>query len=98
MIRAALKKNGVGKYVKWLLIVIECLLAKIFLLCVKRSKRFSHVWVFAERGVDARDNAFRLFEYARKMHPEINAFYLIKKNSPDCKNFLSKERLIDFGS
>lgn len=98
MIRAALKKNGIGKYGKWLLIAIKCLCAKLFLLFLKGSKRYSLVWVFAERGVDARDNAFRLFEYVRKMHPEINAFYLIDKNSPDCKNFLSKERLVDFGS
>ncbi len=98
MIRAALKKNGIGKYGKWLLIVIKCLCAKFFLLCLKGSKRFSNVWVFAERGVDARDNAFRLFEYVRKTHPEVNAFYLIEKDSPDRKNFSSKDRLIDFGS
>ncbi len=98
MIRAALKKNGIGKYGKWLLIVVKCLFAKFFLFFFKESKRFAHVWVFAERGVDARDNAFRLFEYVRKTHPEINAFYLIKKDSPDCKNFFSRERLIDFGS
>ncbi len=98
MIRAALKKNGFGKYGRWLLIFVKCLFARILLLFLKRTKRFKHVWAFAERGVDARDNAFCLFEYVRKVHPEVNAVYLITENSPDREKFFSKDRLIEFGS
>ena len=96
MIKESLKKNGIGKYVRWLGIFLKCCFAKM-ILCFCQ-KKFSRVWVFAERGVDARDNGLHLFRYVQKEHPEINAYYIISKDSPDRKNFTSKDRLVDFGS
>lgn len=96
MIKESLRKNGIGKYLKWLCIFFKCCLAKIALLGLK--KKYSHVWVFAERGVDARDNALHLFRYVQKECPQVKAFYIISKDSPDRKNFASKDHLVDFGS
>lgn len=96
MIRESLRKNGIGKYLKWLGIFFKCCLAKIVLLGLK--KKYAHVWVFAERGVDARDNALHLFRYVQKQYPQLKAFYIISKDSPDRKNFASEKRLVDFGS
>lgn len=41
------------------------------------------IWLFAERGSDARDNAFHLFKYVRAHHPEIDARFVINATSPD---------------
>ena len=96
MISKYIRKNGVKKYLGWAGVFFKCCLAKFALLFLKQN--YKNVWVFAERGVDARDNAFHLFNYVRKNAPSINAFYIISRDSSDRKNFSSKERLIDFGS
>jgi len=45
--------------------------------------RGKNVWILTERGYDARDNGYHMFLYLRKHHPEIEAWYLISRNSPD---------------
>ncbi len=41
------------------------------------------VYLFAERGSDARDNAYHLFKYFREHYPDREAYYVINKNSAD---------------
>lgn len=43
------------------------------------------IWLISERGTDARDNGYHLFEYIRKNHPEIKIYYIIDKKSADRK-------------
>ena len=38
------------------------------------------VWLFSERGFDARDNAYHLFKWINANHPEIDSYYVISKN------------------
>lgn len=40
-------------------------------------------WLIAERGTDARDNGYHMFRYIRTNHPEVEAYYVISKDSPD---------------
>lgn len=61
-------------------------------------KRFQQLWFFAERGYDAQDNAYRLFCFVKDHHPEINAVYLIDKNSKDFQKIRDKGNCIHFGS
>lgn len=49
------------------------------------------LWLFCERGTDARDNAFWMFRYVKKMHPELNAKFIITNDSED------RERLEKWG-
>lgn len=42
-----------------------------------------HVWIVAERGMDARDNGFHMYRFIREKHPEQRAYYIIQKDSPD---------------
>ncbi|MCI5605737.1 MAG: CDP-glycerol glycerophosphotransferase family protein [Clostridia bacterium] len=65
---------------------------------IKNKTRNKDLWIIAERGIDARDNAYHLFKYIRKTHPEINISYIITKNSSDRKNVEEPGRIIDFGS
>lgn len=41
------------------------------------------IWLISERGDDARDNAFFFYKYVREQHPEQQAYFVIKKSSPD---------------
>lgn len=45
--------------------------------------RRREIWIFRERGNDARDNAYWMFRYIKEHHPEIEAYYAITKDSPD---------------
>ncbi len=49
----------------------------------KISLKGKKVWLVSERGYDARDNGYHMFKYLRKEHPEINAWYLITRDSHD---------------
>ena len=41
------------------------------------------LWLFCERGTDARDNGYWMFRYIKQHHPEINARYIITTHSED---------------
>ena len=45
------------------------------------SKR--DVYIFCERGTDARDNGYHMFKYFVTHYPEKKAYYIITKDSPD---------------
>ena len=58
-----------------------------------------NIWLVSERGVDARDNAYWLFLYIKKYHPEIQAFYIISPDSPDRNKLQAYEKyLVNYGS
>lgn len=58
-------------------------------LFAKLSCKEKDLWLFSERGTDARDNGFWMFRYVKENHPEINAKFIISKDSED-KNKLQK--------
>lgn len=55
-------------------------------------------WIVCERGDDAQDNGYVFYRYVRETHPEINAIYLIKKNSPDYHKVSSLGKIVEFGT
>lgn len=61
--------------------------ALILLFCgwflAKFSRKEKNLWLFSERGTDARDNGYWMFRYVKENHPKINAKYIISKDSPD---------------
>lgn len=61
-------------------------------------KQSNSVWLIAERGDEARDNGFALYEYMIREHPEIDVRYVIEKSSPDIKKFKDKSRIVYYGS
>jgi glycosyltransferase involved in cell wall biosynthesis len=46
-------------------------------------ERYRHAWVLVDRDTMARDNAETLYRYLRAEHPEINAWFVINRTSPD---------------
>lgn len=61
-----------------------CALGMLFfawvLSLVFRQKK---LWLFKERGIDARDNGYWFFKYIKEQHPEIKAEFIISNDSPD---------------
>lgn len=80
---------------------------KFFLAMVKRffllpfaavKFRGKHVWLVCERGTDARDNGYHMFRYLRREHPEIEAWYVITKDSVDVSKIADLGNIAYFGS
>lgn len=65
---------------------------------VKNRTRNKNLWIIAERGTDARDNAYHLFKYIRQNYPEINIAYIISDNSADREKVEGLGRIITFRS
>ena len=70
--------------------MIQFRLAQVWALCklalayiISLFYKRGSIWLVCERGVDARDNGYWFFRYLRTHYPEIKAYYLITKNSPD---------------
>lgn len=62
-------------------IIFKYFFVKIFSkLSLKKPKK---IWLISERGDEARDNGYAFYKYMMEHHPEINFFYVIKKDSPD---------------
>jgi CDP-glycerol glycerophosphotransferase (TagB/SpsB family) len=40
-------------------------------------------WLISERGTEARDNGYALYQWLKRNHPEINVKYIISKESKD---------------
>lgn len=58
-----------------------------------------NIWIFSERGNEARDNGFYLFKYVKAYHPEISCYYVISSTSTDYDKLHSyKDYLINKGS
>ena len=75
--------------------------ARLMLLLAKLPwvrQKFARAWVFMDRDIDADDNAEHLYRWVRKHHPEVNAWFLLARNSHDWKR-LSAEgfRIVEPG-
>lgn len=84
-------KKGIQKIVKrknQLVTLIEFYFAKLY---ARVFSKESNIWLIAERGVDARDNAYVLYKYIKEFHPEITCKYVITGDSFDVNNIDEKD-------
>ncbi|GMA54774.1 hypothetical protein GCM10025857_61310 [Alicyclobacillus contaminans] len=65
---------------------------------VKKQAKNRSVWIIGERSYKAQDNGYHFFKYLRTNHPEIDAYYVIQKDSPERKHVVPFGNVIDFGS
>lgn len=75
-----------------------CILAFCLYPLVRHLPPYKGLWLFAERGNDAQDNAFHLFQFVRKTAPYLSAAYLIDRKSPDFVRVARLGRTIQPGS
>jgi len=46
-------------------------------------RRFDDAWVLADRHEQAKDNAEHLYRYLKRKRPEVNAWFVLERTSPD---------------
>lgn len=56
------------------------------------------IYLFAERGTDARDNGYHLYRYVRQNYPELEAYYVITQDSADAKKLQPYGNVVAYGS
>ena len=84
---------------KWLWkIVIEllkfyCLYPLAYLLYGRRN-----IWLVSENGATARDNGYHFFKYLQENHPEIESFYVLKRDSADYSKVKSCGNIVHYKS
>ncbi|MDR1359622.1 MAG: bifunctional glycosyltransferase family 2 protein/CDP-glycerol:glycerophosphate glycerophosphotransferase [Deltaproteobacteria bacterium] len=60
-------------------------------------ERFKDAWMFMDRDTRADDNAEHLYRWVLRNHPEINAWFVLREESPDWPRLLAEGfRLIPF--
>ena len=62
--------------------------------------RFRDAWALMDRIHDADDNGERLFEHLRATRPDINAWFVLERGSPDWERLVARgeRRLVAYGS
>ena len=62
-------------------------------------KRFENAWLLMDRDVQADDNAEHLYRFLRRTREDINAFFVLRRDSKDWQRLEAEGfRLIAFGS
>lgn len=77
---------------------LQYLLAGVLGIFLKHREKYRHLWIIAERGVDAGDNAYHLFCYIREHFPEINIRFVISKTSSDRKKVEEAGEVVNYRS
>ena len=93
MKRIILKTVHIIKGTFIILFALLLIIPSKLILCRKK------VWLISERPNEARDNGYVFYSFLVRTHPEINAFYLISKTSPDLNKIRKiNGKYIKFGS
>jgi CDP-glycerol glycerophosphotransferase len=56
------------------------------------------VWIIGELPYKAQDNGMHFYNWMRRHHPEIDAYYVIDADSPERRNLEDQSHVVDFGS
>lgn len=60
--------------------------------------RHKDIWLIGERIDKAQDTGYHLFKYIRKNYPDLNVYYVIKKDSPELENIKHLGNVLYFKS
>lgn len=62
-------------------------------------RKYAGAWTFIDRDTEAHDNAEHLYRYVMRDHPEVNPWFVLRRESPDWDRLEHEGfRLIPFGS
>lgn len=65
----------------------------------KRAKQGSRpVWIIGELPYKAQDNGMHFYRWMRENHPEIDAYYVLQKDSPEWRNLEYFDHVVEHGS
>ena len=77
---------------------IQLIFAWFILHTLKTELLKMDIWLICEKRDEARDNGFHLYKYLKVQHPDVNAFYVIRFNSPDYHKVKQYGNLIEADS
>lgn len=86
------------KSVRYISCAVKYSLAAVVSPFVKNRADYKDLWLIAERGIDARDNAYYFFKYVTQNHPEINIAYVISADSADRNRVENLGRVVAYAS
>ncbi|KAA0958750.1 teichoic acid biosynthesis protein [Planococcus sp. ANT_H30] len=86
------------RYLKYSWCFFKYLVALVISVFMKLNKSYRDVWLIAERGTDARDNGVVFFKFLREHHSDINAYYVIARNSSDYNKVVRIGPTVNAGS
>lgn len=78
--------------------VFEHLRARLREPKARKSPNANPVWLIGELPYKAQDNGMHFFRFLRDHHPEIDAYYAIRPDSPEKRNLDGYSNVIDFRS
>lgn len=62
-------------------------------------RRYESAWTFMDRDTEAHDNAEHLYRYVRRHRPDLNAWFVLRRDSADWDRLASEGfRLVAFGT
>jgi CDP-glycerol glycerophosphotransferase len=56
------------------------------------------IWLIGERPHTAQDNGYWFFRYLREQHPDVDAYYVIRADSPERAKVEALGNVVEFGS
>ena len=71
------------KAFRYILHAVKLMAAFALAKTIFRNLYNREIWLITEKRTEARDNGYHLFKYIRENHKEINAYYIITKDSVD---------------
>ena len=86
------------KYFGYLVIITKAVTAYALLHTVYRFLLKKDIWLFEEKQTEARDNAYYLYKYVKYRRFPVNAYYVIRKGSPDAEKIKQYGITINAGS
>ncbi|GAA3768286.1 CDP-glycerol glycerophosphotransferase family protein [Microbacterium kribbense] len=64
-----------------------------------RARKYADAWAFIDRDNAANDSAEDLYWWVREHHPEVNAWFIVRHDSPDWTRMQRRgARLVDYGT
>lgn len=93
--KLAKMKDRVKKLVSYTIEYVKYLILFPIALIIYRSR---NIYLIAERGDEARDNAYHLFKYYRTNHPELEVYYVISKTSADRNKVIKYGNVVEYRS
>ena len=70
-------------YFKRTISIVRIMLAYLYVNTFKSELFNKNIWIITEKGTEARDNGYCFFKFIKEEYPEINAYFVMTKDSPD---------------
>ena len=90
--------NKLKLRIEQIAVLSKYILAKILSVFYKFNPEYKNIWLFCERGVDARDNAYYFYKFMKEKNIGTNLMFCITKKSADYEKVRALGKVIEYGS